>query len=304
MTAPSHFVDRLLAAIEEKGSPVCVGLDPNPALLPEPFRADSEDPTEQLERVGRFCAEVLQLVAPYVPAVKPQIAWFEALPAPQRFFGLAIYSAVIRLARQMGFVVIGDAKRGDIGSTAEAYAAVHLRGEEAPDALTVNGYFGADGLEPFLAACRDEARGLFVLVRTSNPSAKTIQDVQDAAGRPFYEHLAGQVAEIGHGEGLMGASGYSAVGAVVGATYPDEARRLRRIMPEQLFLLPGYGQQGATAEDCAAAFKPDGTGAIVNAARSVIYAHRRDEHAGKDWKTAVADAARDFATDIASALRS
>ena len=295
-----HFADRLLAAIEKKGSPVCVGLDPNIERLPKEFRLKGDDPAEQIEAAGLFCAAVLEVVAPFVPAVKPQIAYFEQLRGPHPFIGLAIYSTLIRLAREMGLVVIGDAKRGDIGNTVKAYADAHLKVPDAADAITVNGYFGADGLAPFVEAARDNGRGLFVLVRTSNPSAGDIQDFTDATGRRVYEHMAAQVAEIGGGEGLVGSSGYSCIGAVVGATYPDEARKLREIMPRQIFLVPGYGAQGATGQDCAAAFKRDGTGAIVNAGRSVIYAHNR--YPNMDWKKAVEKAAKDFAADIAGAV--
>ena len=161
-------------------------------------------------------------VAPIVPAVKPQIAYFEALG----HLGVKLYYEMVDFARQLGLVVIGDVKRGDIGSTAAAYAAAHLRGENCPDAITVNGYFGADGLAPFVDACRDEDKGAFVLVRTSNASASAVQDFTDAGGTKFYEHMAAQVAELGDGDGLVGSSGYSCVVAVVGATYPDEARRL------------------------------------------------------------------------------
>lgn len=296
--AMGHFADRLLEAIEKKGSPVCVGIDPNMDLMPREFHTDSADPMVHMEMVGRFCAEVLGIVAPYVPAVKPQIACFEQLPAPQPFFGMALYSTVIRAARQLGLVVIGDCKRGDIDTTAAAYARAHLAPAEAADAVTINGYFGADGARPFIDIARQTGRGVFVLVRTSNPSAAAIQDFTDSSGRPFYEHMAGLVAELG--EGFLGACGYSGVGAVVGATYPDEARRLRKIMPHQIFLVPGYGAQGATAADCAAAFKPDGTGAIVNASRSILYAHHR--HPNLDWKKAVETAAKEFAREIRQAV--
>jgi orotidine-5'-phosphate decarboxylase len=298
---PGQFADRLLAAIERKGSPVCVGIDPDPKRMPEVFRcSDSGDPAEQREKVRRFCLDVLDVVAPHVPAVKPQIAYFEQLPGPEPFSGLAVYAEVVQAARALGLIVIGDAKRGDIGSTAQAYASAHLAAKDAADAVTVNGYFGAEGLAPFVDTAKRTGRGLFVLVRTSNPSAKDIQDFADAQGRPFYEHLAGHVARLGDGDGLLGECGYSCVGAVVGATYPQEARRLRTIMPKQLFLVPGYGAQGATAADCAAAFKPDGTGAIVNASRSVLYAHTR--YPEPDWKQAVEKAARQFAADIAKAV--
>ena len=301
-----HFADSLLAAIEEKGSPVCVGLDPVYERLPEELRKDGQDEVEQTEFIGIFCHEVLRAVAPIVPAVKIQSAYFERYGS----VGVDLYELLVEAARDRGLIVIGDVKRGDIGSTAEAYAVGHLTGmfspfgvvDRTPDAITVNGYFGADGLAPFVEVAADCGKGIFVLVRTSNPSAVAIQDFADAAGTKLYEHVAAQVAKIGAGQGLTGQSGYSCVGAVVGATYPDDARRLRRLMPRQMFLVPGYGAQGATAEACAAAFKGDGTGAIVNASRSVIYAYEKSEYAGVDWRGAIAAAARAFAKDVRQAV--
>jgi len=288
-----HFADRLLAAIEQKGSPVCVGLDPRVDRLPKSLAAG-----KPAASVKAFCMEVLEIVAPIVPAVKPQSAYFEAL-GPK---GGAAYFEVVRHAQRLGLIVIGDVKRNDIGSTAEAYAAGHLAGDDAPDAITVNAYFGADGLTPFVQAAQKNNKGVFVLVRTSNPSAGAVQDFADAGGKKLYEHIAEQVTAMGSGGELIGRSGYSLLGAVVGATWPDEARRLRELMPQQLFLVPGYGAQGAGAEDCTAAFKADGTGAIVNASRSVIYAFSSEKYAGVDWKEAVARAAQAFADDIHSAL--
>lgn len=293
-----HFADRLLAAIEQKGSPVCVGIDPVYDRLPEQMQDDRIEYVEQTEMLGAFCYDVLEIVASIVPAVKVQSAYFEQYGS----VGVDLYFNVIEVAQAKGLLVIGDVKRGDIGSTAEAYAAAHLMGPVSPDAITVNGYFGRDGLMPFVDLAGELGRGVFVLVRTSNPSGADIQDFAGAAGKPFYEHMAEQVAAVGAGERLIGASGYSCVGAVVGATYPDQARRLRQIMPQQIFLVPGYGAQGATAADCAAAFKPDGAGAIVNASRSVIFAHQRDEYAGKEWKQAVEAAARAFADDVRRAV--
>ena len=288
-----HFVDRLLAAIEEKGSPVCVGIDPDAARLPEELRGP-----DGARAIGEFARAVVEAVAPHVPAVKPQSAHFEHYGGE----GVAAYYRLVRQARQLGLIVIGDVKRGDIGSTAKMYAGGHLALPDSPDAITVNGYFGADGLAPFVDAAAAAGKGIFVLVRTSNPSAGAIQDFADAAGTKLYEHVAAQVAKIGAGQGLTGQSGYSCVGAVVGATYPDDARRLRRLMPRQMFLVPGYGAQGATAEACAAAFKGDGTGAIVNASRSVIYAYEKSEYASMDWREAIAAAARAFADDVRQAV--
>ena len=297
----THFADRLLAAIKEKGSPVCVGIDPNLAYLPEEY-IDNTCEKKQADLVGDWAIEVLKIVAPIVPSVKPQVAYFEQLAAGEDdpFYGMKVYARVVKAAQELGLIVIGDAKRGDIGSTATAYASAHLRHENSADSLTVNGYFGMDGTKPFVDASADTGRGIFVLVRTSNPSGTTIQNFQNASGEMFYQHMAKQVAEMG--ASCVGESGYSCVGAVVGATCPDEARELRKLMPQQIFLVPGYGAQGATAKDCAASFKEDGTGAIVNASRSVIYAHKKPEFEGLDWKEAVKQAAEAFAKDIAGAL--
>ena len=282
-----HFADRLMKAVAGKGSPVCVGLDPNRARMPAEFRQG-----DALEAIERFCEAVFDAVAPIVPAVKPQMAYFEAFGGQ----GMDLYFRLSARARSMGLIVVGDAKRGDIGSTSTAYAERHLRGDDSPDALTVNGYFGSDGTQPFIDAASETGRGIFVLVRTSNPSSTAVQNVGGADGRMFYEHMAAVVAEMGAGS--LGACGYSNVGAVVGATCSAEARVLREIMPEQIFLVPGYGAQGATAADCAAAFKADGTGAIVNASRSVLYA----EPVEGCWKKGVAAAAKAFAADIAGAV--
>ncbi len=293
-----NFADRLLAAIEKKGSPVCVGLDPVYEKLPDELKTPDANESEQLAAIEKFCRGVLEAIAPIVPAVKPQIGYFEIY----RGAGVKLYFDMVEYAQQLGLIVIGDVKRGDIGSTADAYAAGHVSAAGSPDAITVNGYLGKDGLSPFIDAGKEIGRGIFVLVRTSNPSAATIQDFADSSGKTFYEHIAEQLAEIGSQEGLVGSKGFSCVGAVVGATYPDEARKLREIMPQQIFLVPGYGAQGATAKDCAASFRTDGTGAIVNASRSVIFAHQRDEYKGLDWKQAVEQAAGAFAEDIRQAL--
>jgi len=287
-----HFADDLTAAITDKHAPVCVGLDPSYDRLPVSIREKYGD--DRVGAIREFCTEVIQTVAPIVPAVKPQIAYFEIYQAA----GIELYFDMIALARTAGLMIIGDIKRGDIGSTAQAYARGHVSGKNCPDAVTVNGYLGADGLEPFIEEGNADGRGIFILVRTSNPSGAVIQDFADASGKKFYQHMAAQVAALG--QGLVGSSGYSRIGAVVGATYPDEASRLREMMPEQIFLVPGYGAQGASAADCATAFKLDGTGAIVNASRSVIYAF--DKNPDIDWRQAIRQAAGNLATDVAAAV--
>jgi len=295
---PEHFADRLLEAIRQKGSPVCVGLDPVYDRLPDALKGEDDDVVEQLDQIEAFCLQLLELVAPFVPAIKPQSAYFEVFGSE----GVSVYEACVERAHSLGMVVIGDVKRNDIGSTAQAYAAGHLRPDDefCVDAVTVNGYLGSDGIKPFIDQATPAGKGLFVLVRTSNPSARELQDLT-ADGKKIYEHMAALVASLGSAS--VGACGYSNVGAVVGATYPDEARALRQIMPQQIFLVPGYGAQGGTAADAAASFKPDGTGAIVNASRSVIFAHKEKKYAGMDWKLAIQAAAKDFAADIAGAVR-
>jgi len=293
-----HFADKLLAAIDAKGSPVCVGIDPVYDRLPEHVRKGQTSPDAQCEVVMRFCREVINAVAPIVPAVKLQSAYFEQLGDS----GTGLYFLLAQHARNKGLIVIGDVKRNDIGSTAEAYAAGHLLRADAPDAITVNGYLGADGITPFIDAAKKTGKGVFVLVRTSNASAATLQDIADANGVRLFEHVANMVAELGD-DATVGKRGYSLIGAVVGATWPDEARRLRELMPNQLFLVPGYGAQGASAADCAASFKADGTGAIVNASRSVLYPAADKRYADNRWPQAVAAAAQAFADDIAGALK-
>ncbi len=293
----SNFADRLLDAIDTKGSPVCVGLDPVFTRLPDAVRQNAKT---ELEAIDRFCRGVLETIAPIVPAVKLQIAYFEVY----RGKGMELYFDLVQYAKKLGLLVIGDIKRSDIGSTAQAYAAGHLDGPDTPDAVTVNGYLGSDGVQPFIDICRNQGKGIFLLVRTSNPSAGQVQDFADASGKKFFEHMAEVVREMGSGDGLVGNRGYSCVGAVVGATWPDEAAKLRKIMDRQIFLVPGYGAQGGTASDCAASFNDDRVGAIVNASRSVLYAHSRDEYADlKDWRQAVEAAARAMALDIFQAVK-
>jgi orotidine-5'-phosphate decarboxylase len=292
MTA--NFADRLLSAIDAKNAPVCVGIDPAYEKFPDELKTATDEAT-RLAAMDTFCMTVLDQVAPFVPAVKPQSAYFEALGP----VGWELYFKVCAAARERGLIVIGDAKRGDIGSTATAYAAGHLLRDDSPDCVTVNGYFGSDGLQPFIDAAVATGKGLFVLVRTSNPSGADLQDVEDASGVKLYERMADYVAGLDT-DATVGESGYSCIGAVVGATWPAQAAELRTRMSKQLFLVPGYGAQGATARDCAASFDAAGKGAIVNASRSVIYAFAKDT--SRPWAEAVGAAAKAFAADLASAV--
>lgn len=268
-----HFADRLLEAIETKRSHVVVGLDPDYDLLPPQIKAAHEQARyETAEEMKVACYRdflnaLLYRLRPEAVAVKIQIAYFEALGA----CGYRLYQDTVVAAKEMGYLVIADVKRGDIGSTAEAYALAHLDVAGA-DAVTVNPYFGADGLEPFFRRAREAGKGVFVLVKTSNPSSAEIQDLDLLSGGPVYRRVAELVN--GWGAGSEGSGGYRAVGAVVGGTHPAEGAALRRQMPGVPLLVPGYGAQGARAEDLAGLFDANGTGAVVNSARAILYAYR------------------------------
>ena len=279
----SPFPDRLDAAVRAKRSVLCVGIDPRFDKLPADVRAASKgDAAVALERFG---LEVLDLVAPHAACVKPNIAFFEAFGLA----GLSAYRAILRGARERGLLAIGDVKRGDLGATAEAYAQAHLArgGDFEADAITVHGYMGGDSVAPLVEAAAKAGKGLFVLVRTSNPGAKDLQDLATDAG-PVFERMASLVRAWGAPH--RGASGFSLVGAVVGATWPAESRRLRALLPDAPFLVPGYGAQGATAADVAVAFLPGGRGAVVNASRSVTFPTPRDP--ATPWRAAIEAAAR------------
>jgi len=268
------FGDRVAAEVERKRSQLVVGLDPLPDLLPVELRGD----------VARFCCGIIDAVAPHAVAVKPQLAYFETLGAE----GMAAFAETCVYARRAGLLVIADGKRGDIGSTARAYSAAYLEGEEPlADALTVNPYLGRESIEPYLAAARRQGAGIFCIVKTSNTGGD-VQDVALSDGRLLWQHVASLVADWG--ADLIGEHGLSAVGAVVGATHARAVAEARKLMPQAVLLLPGVGAQGASPGDLARAFTSGPASALVNAARSVNYAFRES---GDDYKTAAgAEAAR------------
>lgn len=286
----SHFADRLLEAIERKKSHVVVGLDPDFSLLPPELTGGESglDAPAVAALYREFLSRLITGLTEEAVAVKLQIAYFEALGS----IGYALYEEMIDLAKQAGYLVIADVKRGDIGSTAEAYAKAHLDVAGA-DAVTVNPYFGSDGLEPFFKRVRGAGKGVFLLVKTSNPSSSEIQDLQLASGMTVYEHVASLVNAWGADS--VGIRGYSSVGAVVGGTHPEQGASLRFKMPRVPLLVPGFGAQGATAADLARMFDGDGTGAVVNSSRAILYAYRKH---GGDWL----DAARAEAAEMRSAL--
>ncbi|MEO8290159.1 MAG: orotidine-5'-phosphate decarboxylase [Gaiellaceae bacterium] len=287
--ASATFADRLADAVDRKRSQLLVGLDPRPELLPVELRGETYlSRGAAADACARFCRGLVDAVAPYVVGVKLQLAFFEALGSD----GLRAYEEVRDYARTASLLVIADGKRGDIGSTARAYADAYLEASEdgpaSVDALTVNPYLGSDSIEPFLAACRRSDTGLFCLVKTSNAGSADVQDLTLSDGRPVWHHVAELVS--GWGETLVGERGLSSVGAVVGATYPRAVAEARRLMPQAVLLLPGIGAQGATPADVARAFTSGPASALVPVSRAVIYAFRVD---GADWrKAAAAEAAR------------
>jgi len=301
-----HFADSLMAAIRRVGNPVCVGIDPRPEDLPDGFldgfAGNRPGVALALEAFGRAVVEV---VAPLVPAVKFQAAFYEAY-GPE---GVAALHATSNLAKAAGLIVLMDGKRNDIGSTAEAYARGYLgkvpvgdRFEPSwdVDAVTVNPYLGSDGINPFIKVAAREGKGIFSLVRTSNASARDFQDLI-CDGKPLYRHVADRLAAWGLPH--RGESGYSFVGAVVGATYPAELAELRKALPGVPFLVPGYGTQGGSASDVAPAFDEAGLGALINNSRGITFAYRKPAAVarfGDDWKAAIAQAVREMVDDLAA----
>ena len=292
--AVAAFADRLADCVERKRSQLVVGLDPRPELLPVELRGTVHLGDEQAAQASaRFCSAIIDAVAPYAVAVKPQLAFFEALGAP----GVQALAETCAYARAAGLLVIADAKRGDIASTARAYAAAYVEprngGEPLADALTVNPYLGRDSVDPFLAACRRHGAGIFCVVKTSNAGSADVQDLVLSDGRPVWQHVARLVADWG--EDIVGARGLSSVGAVVGATHPRAVGEARRLLPQAIMLLPGYGAQGATPADVARAFTSGPASALVAASRSILYAARRGE---SDWRAAAAASAASARADV------
>jgi orotidine-5'-phosphate decarboxylase len=301
-----HFADRLTNRIAELSNPTVVGLDPRLAQIPKFIKANTveefgETTEAAAEAIIDFNMGIIDAVSDIVPAVKPQIAFYECFGHQ----GFRAYEETCRYAQEKGMIVIGDAKRNDIGSTAQAYADGHLGtvdlfGTQAStidtDALTVTPYLGTDGIEPFTKVCSVRGKGIFVLVRTSNPSADEIQG-QALGDHLMDEHVATLVE--GWGRELIGDSGFSSVGAVIGATYPEEARVLRNLMPNQIFLVPGYGAQGGSAEDVKPCFHENGTGAIVNSSRGIIFAYQKNGQPEEAYAEAARQAALDMKEDLA-----
>ncbi len=301
--------DRLIASVEQKRNPTVAGLDPHLDTLPgflkeEAYARYGKTLEGAAAAVLRFNREIIDALCDIVPAVKPQAAYYERYG----WQGMKALAETVRYARQKGMFVILDGKRNDIGTTMRAYAEAHLGevtvgGERfSPfdaDALTVNGYLGSDGITPLLPICEERDRGIFVLCKTSNPSSGELQDL-DAGGEPLYRKM-GELCER-LGEPSRGKYGYSAVGAVVGATYPGELKTLRKALTHTFFLVPGYGAQGGGAKDAAAAFDADGRGAVVNSSRAILCAWQKEGCHEEEFASAARREALRMRDDLLSCL--
>ena len=305
------MINKLVENIKKTNAPIVVGLDPMLNYIPDQVKAKAfaefgETLEGAAEAIWQFNKEIVDRTYDLIPAVKPQIAMYEQFGIP----GLAAFKKTVDYCKEKGLVVIGDIKRGDIGSTSAAYAVGHIGKVQvgsrsyAPfdeDFVTVNPYLGSDGVNPFIDVCKEEKKGLFILVKTSNPSIAEFQD-QLIDGRPLYELVGEKVAQWG--EGCMGDE-YSYIGAVVGATYPEMGKVLRKIMPKSYILVPGYGAQGGQGKDLVHFFNEDGLGAIVNSSRGIIAAYKQEKYArfgAENFGDASRAAVEDMIADISQAL--
>lgn len=312
MQEGKKMIQKLISNIQKTNAPIVVGLDPMLNYIPEhiqkkAFAEFGETLEGASEAIWQYNKEIVDHTFDLIPAVKPQIAMYEQFGIE----GLKAYRKTVDYCKEKGLVVIGDVKRGDIGSTSAAYAAGHLGKVQvgsksyAPfdeDFATVNPYLGTDGIKPFLDVCKEEKKGIFILVKTSNPSSGEFQD-QLIDGKPLYELVGEHVARWG--EECMGDT-YSYVGAVVGATYPEMGKVLRKIMPKSFILVPGYGAQGGKGKDLVHFFNEDGLGAIVNSSRGIIAAYKQEKYAkfgAENFGEASRAAVEDMAADIAQALQ-
>ena len=304
-------IQTLVEKIKEKGNPTVAGLDARLEYIPQHISGRNmmlhgETLRAAAESVVAFNCGLIDALCDIVPAVKPQAAYYELLGS----YGAMALKETIDYAHAKGMYVIGDIKRNDIGATAACYANAYIGKTDMPDGAqaafgadiaTINPYLGVDGVKPFADACRENGTGVFVLVKTSNPSSGQLQDLRFEDGRTLYQAVADLVEEWG--EETRGESGYSAVGAVVGATYPEEQKIIRELLPKSYFLVPGYGAQGATAKDIANAFNDDGLGAIVNSSRGIMCAWKKTGNNGEDYKEAARAEAIRMRDDIVAAIK-
>lgn len=276
-----HFADHLLGNVQKKQSPLCLGLDPHWDLIPEHLKKGNLPP----KAITTFLCDIIEATAEYVSCVKPQLAFFEVFGSG----GMEALREVCVFAKKKELLVIADGKRNDIGSTATAYAEAYLGKDTPYDALTVTPFMGSDGVLPFIEKCEENEKGIFIMVKNSNPSSGEFQDLP-VGDELWYEHVARRVSQWGMPH--IGKSGFSSVGAVVGATYPDEMKLLRQDMPEQIFLVPGYGTQGGSDEDTAPEFYKGATGAIVNSSRGILFAYRDQSASEKSFMECARKAAQ------------
>ncbi|AGB40876.1 orotidine 5''-phosphate decarboxylase, subfamily 2 [Halobacteroides halobius DSM 5150] len=296
-----NFTDRLIAKVKEKKSHVCVGLDPRLDRIPDKIREEAikkygETKEAVVDAFLTFNQGIIDAVKDDVAIIKPQMAFYEKYG----YQGIKAFEKTVAYAKKQGLLVITDAKRNDIGSTAKAYADSYLGSSSKSDSLTVTPYLGSDGIKPFITHCQANDKGVFILVKTSNPSAGELQDLELKDGDRVYEKLARLVEDWGMDS--IGDKGYSSVGAVIGATYPQEARKLRKIMKHNYFLVPGYGAQGGGAKDVVPCFNQDGLGAVVNSSRGIIFAYQQED-CSNDYQQAAKKAVLDMKEDINTALQ-
>ncbi len=300
------IIDTLIDKIQEYDNPTVAGLDTSFDYLPESMKEGVQDFAGAADAVLAFNKKIVDSICDIVPCVKVQIAYYEMYGLE----GMRAFAETVKYASRKGMLVMTDAKRNDIGATAECYAKAYL-GQTVVDGevytafdsdfLTVNGYLGSDGIKPFLGWMQKRDKGIFVLVKTSNKSSGELQDLKLENGKTVYEYMGGLVEEWG--KDCIGKYGYSAVGAVVGATHPQQAQILRREMPHTFFLIPGYGAQGGTADDLKVCFDKDGLGGIVNSSRGILCAYKQEKYAGLSFDAAARQACMDMKNDLNRAIK-
>ncbi|MEZ4357655.1 MAG: orotidine-5'-phosphate decarboxylase [Eubacteriales bacterium] len=298
-------IDDLIVKIKDTKCPVCLGLDTAYEYLPEGFLKSGGNAFKKAAAgIFDFNKGIIDATCDLIPSVKVQVAYYEKYGVS----GMQAFFDTIEYAKKKGLIAIADIKRNDIGATATAYANAYLDGTDIDgedvlafdaDFITVNAYLGADGIKPFIDACKKTGKGLFCLVKTSNPSSGEFQDLT-VNGKHLYELVGEKVSEWG--KDLIGKYGFSSVGAVVGATYPKQASELRKLMPKSFFLIPGYGAQGASADDIVASFDKDGLGGIINSSRAILLAYRKDKYPNLSFDKAARQAVIDMREDILSSF--
>lgn len=300
------IIDKLIEQIEQKSNPSAIGLDTVISYLPDNFYNNCTSLKAAADYITEFNIKIIDSIYDTVPCVKVQIACYEMYGIE----GLKAYQKTIAYAREKGLVVISDVKRNDIGSTAKCYSSAYIgktelcSGDATPfesDFVTVNGYLGSDGIKPFTEDCAKYGKGIFALVKTSNPASGELQDRKFEDGRTLFEAMGDYVQEWGNG--LIGKYGYSSVGAVVGATHKEQAQKLRQRLKSVFFLIPGYGAQGGSAEDIAVCFDDSGRGGVVNSSRAILTAHKNEKYKGLSFDNAARQAAIDMKEDLNKILK-